>query len=154
MGTRSITQIRSKWETTDVYKDHCVIYRHWDGYLEGHGRYLYNFLKGINLVNGLTPGQKRRVVNGPGRLAAALTHDLHKDGHDPDIIGSVADVGQEFHYVIDVDYGISGGTIKITVFDGPMTAFGLGGDECTNKIFIGTIEDFGRFIGIDITENA
>ncbi len=146
MGTRCITEIRSRWEGKEEYKQLAVIYRHWDGYLSGHGQDLFNFLDSVKIINGIRGNEKGRFANGPGRLAAMLVYDLHKDGHNPDLIGSVQDCGQEYHYVIDVDYGREGGTVSITVYDGPMTAFGLGGEDCTNKIFNGSIKEYGEFI--------
>lgn len=146
MGTRSITEVRSRWEGKENYKTNAVIYRHWDGYLDGHGQDLLNFLNNIHVVNGISSrNPEGRIANGPGRLASMLVNDLFLNGHDPDLIGEVSDMGQEYHYVVDVDFGMDGGTIKVTVYDGPMTAFGFG-EECTNKIFSGSVAEYSDFL--------
>jgi hypothetical protein len=67
---------------------------------------------------------------------------------------SIGECGQEYHYLIDVDFGMNGGKILFTVFDGPMTAFGGGGEKCKNQIFQGSVTEFGEFlIEQEIKEN-
>jgi hypothetical protein len=146
MGTRSITTIRSRWEKRD-WQTHAVIYRHWDGYLGGHGAFLSDFLTGRYVTNGKAADPMS--ANGPGRLAAQLVAAMQDAGVDPDLLPTVSDVGQEYHYQIDVQFGGPAKRefpITITVFDGPMTAFGCGGDECTREIFSGTPEAFAAFV--------
>lgn len=145
MSTRSITSIRSRWDEGD-YRTHAVVYRHRDGYLEGHGRWLHAFLGGLQVVNGIGQDMPKRYANGPGRLASQLVAELQRDGHSPDLIGDVDDVGQEFHYQPDVQYGEDGGMVSVTVFDGPVTFFGLGGEDCTNQIFTGTVAEYGEWL--------
>lgn len=145
MGTRSLTTIRSRWEGDD-WANNAVIYRHWDGYLENHGRYLYEFLNGLEVINGVTANPPNRYANGPGRLAAQLVAQMQADGHDPVLYSEVRPLGQEYHYQIDVDFGPDGGAITMTVFGGPMTAFGGGGEKCTDEIFRGTVHEYGEFL--------
>lgn len=147
MGTRCITEIRSRWNE-DEFKTHAVVYRHWDGYLEGHGKWLYEFLNSVDVVNGITVGKKypKKIANGPGRLAAQMVYELQKDGHDPDLHTGNGPCGQEYHYVVDVEYGYDGGSLKVTVYDGPVTAFGEGGEDCTRPLFSGSVEEYGEFL--------
>lgn len=151
MATRSITTVRSQWVNdgdtiTDEWKTNATIYVHWDGYLDGVGRFLHNFLNGLVVVNGISPNMPLRYANGPGRLAAQLIVAMENDGMKPECLRNGSVVGQEYHYQIDVAYGRDGGNVLVTVFDGPMTAFGCGGDECTNQIFHGNVEEFGIFL--------
>ena len=69
MGTRSITRvIDNDWghETPLV-----TIYRQYDGYPEGHGRDLAEFITSRRFVNGIS-GDPTKVFNGAGCFAAAL----------------------------------------------------------------------------------
>lgn len=142
MGTRSITTVRSRWTPEGEYELHTCIYRHWDGYPSCHGHLLFETLDGIVVTNGKV--DSKRHINGPGRLAAHVIYSMQADGCEPDVSISVCDMGQEFHYQIDVDfYGEN--EISITVFDGPITMFGEGGDRCTEEIFKGTVTEFGEF---------
>lgn len=147
MGTRCITEVKGRWAGRKDWNTHAVIYRHWDGYLTGHGRWLADFLDGMHVVNSIPSNTPTKHANGPGRLAAQIVAELQKDGHEPDLMDGVCDCGQEYHYLIEVDYSMSGGSINLKVFDGPMTAFGFGGQDCTNEIFSGTVEQFVAFIG-------
>jgi len=67
MGTRSLTVIEN-----EDGKEIVVMYRQFDGYPEGHGVELAEFLKSIHLVNGLGLTETRKVANGMGCLAAQL----------------------------------------------------------------------------------
>jgi len=152
MGTRSITTVRSRWvderqEEPEELSPHAHIYRHWDGYLDGHGQWLADFLEGFKVGNGGLIGDAKgdpKYSNGPGQLTSMLISKLHVDGHEPDIQGGeeCPEMGQEFHYVIDVDFGMRGGVITVTVFEGPMTFFGAGGDECNEQVFRGSVEEY------------
>jgi len=146
MGTRSLTEIRTAWDKKEKPQTVAIIYRHWDGYPSGHGQDLYNFLNGLKIVNGIGGDMPKRYANGPGRLASQLIAYLQDEGHDPNLIPTTDPCGQEFHYVIDAYYE---SPLKITVYDGPMTAFGSGGEDCTNKIFEGSLSKFKRFIDGD-----
>jgi len=153
VSTRSITTVRSKWtdgEENEPYEweIYATIYVHVDGYLSGVGKWLYDFLNGLVVVNGIRvdgnmPG---RYANGPGRMAAHLVTAMQMGGMNPNLVPYESTMGQEYHYQINVVYGRTGGSVSITVFDGPMTLFGDGGDECTNLIFTGSVMEFGMFL--------
>lgn len=143
MGTRSITVVTSEWDGQDV-EHAATIYRHWDGYYSGQGRWLADFLKDITVTNG--EDGKANHFNGPGRLASGIVAALQTDGHNPDLIPQDSVIGQEYEYRVHVKYGNEGGEIVVRVLDGPMTMFGMGGENCTNEVFSGTVEEFDAFI--------
>jgi hypothetical protein len=71
MGTRS---------NTTVYEDDEIIlnmYRQFDGYLEGHGKELVEFLSPIRIINGIG-SVTSDVANGMGCLAAQLVAHFKK----------------------------------------------------------------------------
>ena len=57
-------------EHPGVDKIHVQIYNHYDGYPEGLGVKLANFLDGYDITNGLSTGYQGPVANGMGCLAA------------------------------------------------------------------------------------
>ncbi len=144
MGTRSITTVTSCWDGQEP-EVNATIYRHWDGYINGgHGEWLADFLADAVVTNGRQ--DKPKHFNGPGRLASGIVAALLKYGYDPDLVPAGSVMGQEFEYHIHVDYGMSGGQVSIRVFDGPMTFFGSGGEDCNNEIFSGTVTEFQSFV--------
>lgn len=143
MATRSITTVRNRWNSKDEWETLAVIYCHWDGYPSVQGACIYKLLDDMEVINGIPGNPPPKFANGAGRLASQLVTHLQKEGRDPDLMSKLQDSGQEFQYQIDVDADLS---IKVTVFNGPMTLFGAGGDECNNEIFSGTVEEFGEFL--------
>lgn len=144
MGTRSVTVLTHSWDIKDDILHNASIYRHWDGYLDGHGQWLADFLTDVEVTNGKQEGEK--LFNGPGRLASGIVHALVEDGHDPDLQEQNIDCGQEYEYHIHTLFTDKGGSLTIKVLEGPMTMFGSGGDECTKEIFKGTPIEFSAFI--------
>ncbi len=146
MGTRSLTVVTHEWiddKLGDIEHD-ATIYRHWDGYLDGHGRWLADFLQDAVVTNGKIDGVKN--FNGPGRLASGIVAAMQTDELDPDLMPQGTICGQEYTYCIHVKYGFSGGELTVRILDGPMTAFGMGGEKCDNEVFTGTVEQFDAFI--------
>ncbi len=103
MGTRSLTHIKDDvWEEGETPKTVVTIYRQMDGYPEGLGAELAEFLAPFTIVNGFGGGTERMAIaNGMGCLAAQVVAHL-KDG-----VGSVylyapdsEDVGEEYVYTI------------------------------------------------------
>jgi hypothetical protein len=124
MGTRSLTYVYDG-ETPVV----CM-YRQFDGYPEGHGREVASFLEELNMVNGLSMGETRRVANGMGCLAAQLVTTFKKDAggfylHSP-ILGR--EDWQDYEYHIFED--------KVKVYSGTYTESG------ENVIFEGSWLDY------------
>ena len=97
MGTRSLTKFVDEYSGKHLVN----MYRQFDGYPEGLGFELAEFLTGMTVVNGITVGQPERKANGMGCLAAqAIAH--FKDG-----VGNVYllpleahDVGEEYVYIV------------------------------------------------------
>lgn len=67
MGTRSLTIIKNEQD-----KEICVMYRQYDGYPEGHGQELRDFVNQFTLVNGISFEDNRVLANGMNCLAAQL----------------------------------------------------------------------------------
>lgn len=101
MGTRSLTFVKDG-------KDKIInMYRQYDGYPSGHGKDLYDFLKDIVLVNGIPLGDKRKIANGMGCLAAQLVaHFKEEPGNNYLYPVTAKDCGQEYVYTV---YGIDAG---------------------------------------------
>ena len=66
-------------EHPGVDQIHVQIYNHYDGYPQGLGVKLANFLDGYDVTNGLSTGYQGPVANGMGCLAAQTVSYL-KDG--------------------------------------------------------------------------
>jgi len=87
METRSLTRVIPRQKGLSYADGHLHpeksvvnIYRQYDGYPEGHGVDLAEFLSEFIIINGFSPGsQDKRVADGPGCLAAQLVQHL-KDG--------------------------------------------------------------------------
>lgn len=87
MGTRCLTFVY------DGDKAVINMYRQFDGYPEGHGQELAEFLTSFDeIVNGYSPGDSRKIANGMGCLAAQLI------AHFKDSVG-----GFYIHAVTDTD---------------------------------------------------
>lgn len=75
MGTRCLTVLHDS-DNSEI----AVLYRQFDGYPDGHGKELADFLKGKTIVNGLS-GDTSEVFNGMSCLAASvIAHFKNKPG--------------------------------------------------------------------------
>ena len=80
MSTRSLTRVIPRQEGLSFNEGHEKIelafvnmYRHLDGYPEGHGLDLAEFLKDIKIVNGIPLNKELgNQANGSGCLAAQM----------------------------------------------------------------------------------
>ena len=68
MGTRSLTVFNNEMDNSEI----VVLYRQYDGYPTGHGRDLLSFLNNMEIVNGISNTEKRRIANGMGCLSAQI----------------------------------------------------------------------------------
>jgi len=156
VGTRSLTIVQSRWTRGEAFSANAVIYRHWDGYLSGHGSYLAGLLDGVTIVNGKRSTDPEKAINGPGRVAGYIVANMFNDGHEPDLLSEKTDCGQEFEYVVSITGHTEGWNtsfdILVEVYDVPVTFYGQGGENCTRKIFSGTVEEFKTFIAEDSKE--
>ena len=73
MGTRSLTRIK------DGKKELTVMYRQFDGYLDGHGKELAEWLVNATIVNGIGMDETRTIFNGMGCLAASMFKHFKED---------------------------------------------------------------------------
>ena len=136
MGTRSLT--RFILQEGEERKPIMCVYRQYDGYPQGHGKELADFLMSGEMVNGYGATEKR-LFNGLGCLAAQFVAEF-KQGvgniyiEEPNAIG----LGEEYIYEVIYKY--------------PENAFGKIDDDCLtmtcidvwkNKtIFKGNPKDF------------
>ena len=99
MGTRSLTFVYDHDEAI------LNLYRQFDGYPEGHGAELAEFLNGIDAVtNGIRLGETRRTANGMGCLAAQLVaHFKNSVGGFYIYSVNTADCGQDYEYHVYED---------------------------------------------------
>lgn len=135
MGTRSITLVRTS-EGVNLLN----MYRQFDGYLDGHGRDLFELLDGMKIVNGMT-GRNTKQANGAGCLAAQIVSNFKKEAGGIYIYPiDSGDCGQDYTYCITVteesnwtDPRIAG-DIHISV-----NSYG-------EEIFSGSVKEFGEKI--------
>ena len=99
MGTRSLTIVKESIDPS--CEDIIVMYKQTDGYPEGMGMKLANFLEGYKIINGIPPDPDPKSANGMHDLAAQLVAEftngigeiyLHPSG--------TRDVWEEFIYYI------------------------------------------------------
>jgi len=118
MGTRSLTRVIQKWEDKDGNEKRrpiCCMYRQYDGYMQGHGQELADFLKPFTVVDGITLTDKGKTANGMDCLAAQMIAHF-KDGaggiylQHPD----TEDVWES--YIYEIEEGGKGNFI-VTVHD-------------------------------------
>ncbi len=95
MGTRCLTKV------FDGAEEVCCIFRHWDGYPDGHGKDLLEMLADKRVVNGYSSAAKlpqAQRLNGPGRVAAFIVKTLFDQKRDPDILPPGTTCGEDFEY--------------------------------------------------------
>jgi hypothetical protein len=116
MGTRSLTRVfetyRDEKKNKQVKIQLVNMYRQYDGYPEGHGTELADFLNGGKVVNGIG-GDDKNVFNGAGCLAAQMIAHF-KDGAGGFYIEPITakNCGQEFEYEVIVDFDTKEITLK------------------------------------------
>lgn len=77
MSTRGLVEI---YDTEVPDEPLVTIYRQSDCYPSGLGVELGGYLKDFKIVNGYSPGEKARIANGVGCLAAQLIKWMKGDG--------------------------------------------------------------------------
>lgn len=105
MGTRSITKVQNEAGETV-----CAMYRHFDGYIDGHGHELARFLiDGGPVVNGLLDSKPQ--FNGAGCLAAQMVAHFKKEPGGIYLYPTSAE-DEEYTYIVEAR---TREDIKITV---------------------------------------
>ena len=95
MGTRSLTVIM------DDDEEVAVLYRQFDGYIDGHGKELAEFCKYIKIVNGLSCDEENLIANGMGCLAAQIvSHFKTNPGAFYLYPAGTRDCGEDYIYTI------------------------------------------------------
>ena len=112
MGTRSLTTFKEDHTDEEI----VVLYRQMDGYPEGHGIDLFRFLNNMNMVNGMSPGEKRKTSNGMSCLAAQMV-SYFKDEPGGFYLyrADTRDVGEEYVYTIYVNHDIDNNEREIMI---------------------------------------
>ena len=114
MGTRSLTRVIDRQKDLSLAKGHLAknvrksyinMYRQFDGYIEGMGVDLAEFLLPFTIVNGISLNENRKIANGSGCLAAQLvSHFKEEPGgiylHPTE--GKPGDCWEEYIYTIFV----------------------------------------------------
>jgi len=101
MGTRCLTVFRDEERGQEV----CVLYRQSDGYPQGHGQELAEFLSGFQVVDGLS-GEGGKVANGMGCLAAqAVAYFKQRPGGFYLYPSGTRDVWEDYVYTVYLGEG-------------------------------------------------
>lgn len=124
MGTRAVTIVEDE---DGVY---VSLYRQYDGYPEGHGKELAEFLDGAEIGNGITGNPPPGFFNGVGDLAARLV-TFFKENHK--IIGGFYIIPTGTKWGPDYTYTVTGRNSEVfvkvqsysdkTLFEGPVGDF-------------------------------
>ena len=121
MGTRSLTKIISTYGDEEMII--TTMYRQMDGYPEGHGLMLAEFLKPFTVVNGINLAETRKIANGLPCLAAQM-YAYFKEGaggiycYHPE----ATDCGEAYVYEIrllhqTLESDVVGGEINLRCID-------------------------------------
>tara|TARA_R100001082_G_C4318426_1_gene139996 strand:- start:308 stop:742 length:435 start_codon:yes stop_codon:yes gene_type:complete len=137
MGTRSLTRVipRQKGLSYDeghkhVDKSSINMYRQYDGYPQGHGLELAEFLSDFTVVNGLgADSYQGKIANGSSCLAAQLVQHF-KDGPG-NVYLEALDDGDHWEEYIYTLFPKEGEPTFISIYD-------VYAKEC---IFVGTSAD-------------
>jgi hypothetical protein len=117
MGTRSLTIF-----VDEAGNDLVTMYRQFDGYYEGHGKELADFLKGKEIVNGISMDKdKSKLFNGIGCLAAQVIAHLKKEVGGVYIYPNGSEA-EQYVYVVTGEIGKEP-TISVDEFSGPASDF-------------------------------
>lgn len=99
MGTRSLT-IFTDSDNVEI----AVLYRQYDGYPEGHGAELNEFLQDMLVVNGFGMENTRKLANGMNCLVAqCIAHFKKEIGNFYLYPAGTRDMGEEFIYHVKLN---------------------------------------------------
>ena len=133
MGTRSLTVFYDSYDMVPE-SEIVVMYRQFDGYLEGHGVELAEFLKEFTVVNGISPADQGRIANGMGCLSAQAIEYFKREHGVGGIYlhpAGTRDCSEEYVYEVRCPNG--GGVVQMKCSH----TYGDG-----REVFAGTPEDF------------
>jgi hypothetical protein len=154
MGTRSVTTFIETWKDESGKKRKQVLvtmYRQMDGYPEGMGKDLADYLIKGNLVNGIGFNASKLIqFNGMGCLAASTIAHF-KTGSGSIYIVRGKNHGEQYRYEVEGDFDVK--NIILRCFEvGYMK--GEKYFNGTRKIFDGSPKDFDKFLKKLKKENA
>ena len=132
MGTRSLTTFNDEWDNKEI----VVLYRQYDGYPQGHGKELFEFLDGTTVGNGINADSPPKFANGMGCLAAQIVSHFKGDkaGDFYLYAPGTRDVGEQYIYSIY----FTEKTLMIKISN-------MYNDD---ESFDGTIDEFGKWLNI------
>lgn len=122
MGTRSLTLIKE--DGTDL----VCFYKQYDGYPDGYGKELVEFLKSGTLVNGIPYGEDKLFFNGMGCLAAQIVAHFKENSGG--------------YYIFPIDSKGCGQEYIYTVYNKDMKLFIKVEDYKGKILFDGSINEF------------
>lgn len=131
MGTRSTTTIFD--ENNEPL---LCFYRQMDGYYEGHGAELAEFLSEMRVVNGFGCGTPAKAANGMGCLAASLLAHF-KTGIGGIYVVPIGDT-QEYNY--QIRYAGGRVTLRGTCEYKPAKTFNLYSDEIVPIVILRRVQ--------------
>ncbi len=140
MGTRSLTRVIETWKNDDGKQQKQMLvtmYRQYDGYPEGHGQELANFLKAGKVVNGLGMDNPTKVFNGAGCLAAQMVSHFKGDSAGGIYIypNNTKDAWQNYEYHVLVDFDSK--TVTLICYES---------GKRKKKLFEGSPDKFDEFV--------
>jgi hypothetical protein len=144
MGTRALTFVYDSYKAKNgriVHRPIINLYRQYDGYPEGHGAEIYEFIKEFTIVNGLT-NSTNKIANGMGCFAGQLVAHF-KDGAGQFYLEPVTakECGQDYEYhIYQEDY-----KFKIKVVDRGCNMFGLTMSDKCEALYDGDVASFKQF---------
>lgn len=126
MGTRSLTVFLdcnvkiNEEKPTEI----AVMYQQMDGYPSGHGQELADFLSEFTVVNGLSTGQPKKIMNGPHCGAAQIVAHF-KEGAGSIYLypAGTKEAGEDYIYYVEMKTGEMP-KIKCEAFDGTELFYG------------------------------
>ena len=134
MGTRSLTKVIQTWEDESGKKHRkpfTCMYRQYDGYLDGHGQDLAEWLSGYTVVNGIPMDKSEPMFNGMDCLAAQMfAHFKNGAGGIYCMHPDASDCWEEYLYEISEEDN----QIHLTVYE-------TGYERDATEIFHGTPEE-------------
>ena len=119
MSTRSLVRFVKREEGVS-FSEHpeqveVQVYKHYDGYPEGHPLELAKFLKDFKIVNGVPFGDDSRMANGLGCLAAQYIAAFKMKAGD--LYVENPDTEHDWIEYITYVWGDDGKSIWMSIFD-------------------------------------
>lgn len=149
MGIRAVTLIVDRSFNKSNEQPIVNMYRQHDGYPEGHGKELFDFLDGKILINGIGGDAAYGThANGAGCLAAQMVNHFKEDLGGIYLHGCAKTVeplvndGDDYGYVVYIDTEQADPTARVSV-----EVYSWG-----EKQFAGTVAEFGAWIASERDE--